>query len=69
MDGELTVDTGHVVAFEPSLTYTISGLGGVKQTLFSGEGLVMRFQGRGKLFLQTRQLPSLAGWLTKYLVG
>ena len=40
----------------------------MKQTLFSGEGLVMRFQGRGKIFLQTRQLPALAGWLTPYCV-
>lgn len=69
VDGELVVDTGHVVAFEPSLSYTIGGMGGIKQTLFSGEGLVMRFRGRGKLYLQTRQLPALAGWLSKYLVG
>ena len=66
VDGELIVDTGHVVAFEPSLSYTIGGMGGFKQTLFSGEGLVMRFRGRGKLFLQTRQMPALAGWLSPY---
>ncbi|MHB8973938.1 MAG: TIGR00266 family protein [Pirellulaceae bacterium] len=66
IDGELVVDTGHVVAWEPSLSYTIGGMGGLKQTLFSGEGLVMRFSGRGKLYLQTRQMPALAGWLTPY---
>jgi uncharacterized protein (AIM24 family) len=44
-------------------------MGGLKQTLFSGEGLVMRFTGRGKIVLQTRQLPSLAGWLRPYLAG
>jgi uncharacterized protein (TIGR00266 family) len=66
VDGELVVDTGHVVAFEPSLSYTIGGMGGIKQTMFSGEGLVMRFRGRGKLFLQTRQMPALAGWLSPY---
>jgi uncharacterized protein (TIGR00266 family) len=66
VDGELVVDTGHVVAFEPSLSYTIGGMGGLKQTLFSGEGLVMRFSGRGKLFLQTRHMKALAGWLTPY---
>jgi len=66
VNGELVVDTGHVVAFEPTLSYTIGGMGGIKQTMFSGEGLVMRFNGRGKLFLQTRQLPALAGWLTPY---
>ena len=66
IDGELVVDTGHVVAWEPSLSYTIGGMGGLKQTLFSGEGLVMRFRGRGRIYLQTRQLPALAGWLAPY---
>ncbi len=69
VDGELTVDTGHVVAWDPSLEYTIGGMGGVKQTMFSGEGLVMRFKGRGKLVLQTRHLSTLAGWLTPYCRG
>ena len=66
IDGELVVDTGHVVAWEPSLSYTIGGMGGLKQTLFSGEGLVMRFSGQGRIYLQTRQLPALAGWLSPY---
>ena len=69
IDGELTVDTGHVVAWEPSLTYTIGGMGGLKQTLFSGEGLVMNFSGRGKVWLQTRHLSHMAGWLTPYCSG
>ncbi len=67
LDGELTVDTGHVVAWEPSIDYEIKGMGGLKQTLFSGEGLVMRFKGRGKIWLQTRTLGSTAGWLVPYL--
>ncbi len=66
IQGEFVVDTGHVVAWEPSLSYTIGGMGGLKQTLFSGEGLVMRFQGQGKIFLQTRHLGALAGWLSPY---
>ncbi|MCB9919782.1 MAG: TIGR00266 family protein [Planctomycetes bacterium] len=66
LDGELIVDTGHVVAWEPSLDYTIRGMGGLKQTMFSGEGLTMHFRGRGRLWLQTRTLPELAGWLGAY---
>jgi uncharacterized protein (TIGR00266 family) len=62
----LTVDTGHVVAWEPSLSYQIRGMGGLKQTLFSGEGLVMVFEGTGKLYLQSRHLPGLVGWLTPF---
>jgi len=66
IDGEFIVDTGHVVAWEPTLDFKIGGMGGLKQTLFSGEGLVMRFYGQGKIYLQTRQMPALAGWLTPY---
>jgi len=64
--GALTVDTGHVVAFEPTLDYTIGGMGGIKQTLFSGEGLVMKFRGNGKIWLQSRTVGALAGWLRPY---
>lgn len=66
LDGDYTVDTGHLVAWEPTLNYRIGGMGGLKQTLFSGEGLVMKFSGTGKIWLQTRHLNSLAGWLAKY---
>ncbi len=66
VDGSLTVDTGHVVAWEPTLSYTISGMGGLKSTLLSGEGLAMRFSGRGKLYLQTRTMDSLASWLVPF---
>ena len=69
LDGELVVDTGHLVAWEPTLDYKIGGMGGLKQTMFSGEGLVMRFSGRGKLWLQTRTLPHTAGWITPFLMG
>jgi uncharacterized protein (TIGR00266 family) len=64
--GSFTTDTGHVVAWEPTLDYQIRGMGGIKQTLFSGEGLVMTFQGTGKLYLQTRHLGGLVRWLTPF---
>ena len=65
-DDALLVDNGHLVAWEPTLDYTIAGSGGLKQTLFSGEGLLMRFQGRGKILLQSRHFASLAQWLRPY---
>lgn len=55
------VDTGHVVAFEPSLDYTVQKVGGLKSLLLSGEGLVCRFSGRGRLWIQTRSLDSFVG--------
>jgi uncharacterized protein (TIGR00266 family) len=66
VDGSFTVDTGHLLAWEPTLDYHIGGMGGIKQTLFSGEGLVMKFTGKGKIYLQTRNLAGLAGWLAPY---
>lgn len=69
VNGSLRVDTGHVVAWEPTLSYSIAGMGGLKSTLFSGEGLTMDFQGTGRLWVQTRNLPATAGWLTPFLRG
>jgi uncharacterized protein (TIGR00266 family) len=66
VNGSFTVDTGHVVAWEPSLDYSIRGMGGLKSTLLSGEGLAMRFTGTGKLYLQTRTMDGLANWLIPF---
>jgi len=67
--GSLTVDTGHLVAWEPTLDYRIRGMGSVKKTLFSGEGLVMAFTGSGRIFLQTRQLGGFVRWLAPFCHG
>ena len=63
----LRVDTGHLVAWEPSLDYKVRGMGGLKQTFFSGEGFVLEFSGRGRVWLQTRTIGETAGWITPYL--
>ena len=55
-----------MVAWEPSLSYTIRGLGGLKSTLLSGEGVAMQFTGNGKIFLQTRTMDGLANWLIPF---
>ncbi|MCB9487966.1 MAG: TIGR00266 family protein [Deltaproteobacteria bacterium] len=67
VDGEYVVDTGHIVAFEDTLKFKIGKVGGLKSTLLSGEGLVARFKGRGKLYIQTRTLGALLGWITPFL--
>lgn len=55
VDGPFTVDTGHIVAFESSLTFSVKKFGGGwKQFIFGGEGLVCTFTGKGRLWLQTR---------------
>lgn len=63
VDGEYTVDTGHIVAFTDSLEYNVTKFGGYKSLFFSGEGFVCKFRGKGKLWIQTRQVPSFASWL------
>ncbi|MCO4771717.1 MAG: TIGR00266 family protein [Deltaproteobacteria bacterium] len=67
--GGYIVDTGHVVGWEGDLTYKIKKAGGWKSTLLSGEGLVLEFTGTGTLWLQTRNLGSLLGWITPQLPG
>lgn len=67
VDGEYIVDTGHIVAFEPTLNFKVSRVGGLKSTLLSGEGFVARFNGKGKLYIQSRTVSSLLGWLTPLL--
>ena len=67
IDGSFIVDTGHVVAWDPTLSYSIQGMGGIKSTLLSGEGLVMRFSGSGTIYLQTRTMSGIASWLRPFV--
>ena len=66
IQGDYVVDTGHIVAFTEGLEYSIEKVGGYKSLFFSGEGLVCRFRGTGKLWMQTRRVPALAYWLNPY---
>lgn len=63
VDSALTVDTGHIVAFTEGLEYSVSRIGGYKSLFFSGEGLVCRFKGHGKVWIQTRKVNQFASWL------
>ncbi|MCS6798392.1 MAG: TIGR00266 family protein [Myxococcota bacterium] len=52
---DLLIDTGHLVAWEASLQYSIGkAASGWIASFLSGEGLVCRFRGRGRVLLQTR---------------
>lgn len=56
-------DTGHIVGFTSGLQYQISKVGGLKSLFFSGEGLVCRFSGQGRLWISTRNPGNLASFL------
>jgi uncharacterized protein (TIGR00266 family) len=54
VDGQMIVDTGHVVAFEEGLDYKVTKAGGSWVSSFvAGEGLVLEFHGRGKILVQS----------------
>ena len=58
----LRVDTGCIVAFEPSVDYDIKMVGGIKSALFGGEGLFFAtLKGPGKIWLQSLPFSRLAG--------
>jgi uncharacterized protein (TIGR00266 family) len=61
--GEIVrVDTGCIVAFQPSVEYDVQFVGGVKSALFGGEGLFFAtLRGPGRIWLQSLPLSRLAG--------
>ncbi len=64
--GEYIVDTGHIVAFTEGLQYKVTKLGGYKSFFLSGEGLICRFSGHGKVWVQSRQVAPFARWTYPY---
>jgi uncharacterized protein (TIGR00266 family) len=57
----LRVDTGCLVAFQPSISYDIQFVGGFKNTLFGGEGLFFAtLTGPGRVYLQSLPFSRLA---------
>ncbi len=62
--GEMyTVDTGHLVAFTEGIGFKVRRVGGLKSTIFSGEGLVVDLTGPGRVLLQTRSTDAFLSWL------
>lgn len=58
-----TVDTGHLVAFSENIGFNVRSVGGLKSTIFGGEGLVVDMSGPGKVLLQTRSVGAFLDWL------
>jgi uncharacterized protein (TIGR00266 family) len=64
----VVVDSGHLVAFDPSVSFTTRKAStGLMSTLKSGEGFVMEFTGPGTIHTQTRNPDALITWLTEVL--
>jgi len=64
VDGVLVVDTGHVVAFESTLKYSVSkAAGSWVQSWLAGEGIVLNFEGKGKIYVQSHNPSEFGGLL------
>ena len=58
----LKVDTGNVVAFEPSISYQIETVKGLGNIFLGGEGLFLtKLTGPGKVILQSQNFMDFAG--------
>jgi uncharacterized protein (TIGR00266 family) len=64
-----TVDTGHLVSFTEGMGFNVRMVGGVRSTLFSGEGLVVDLTGPGRVYIQTRSEDALLSWLVPLMPG
>lgn len=61
----LKVDNGMFLAADSNVRFTISKVGGVKSLFFSGEGIVMKFEGPCSLLIQNRNINDF----TKFIKG
>jgi uncharacterized protein (TIGR00266 family) len=61
------VDTGHLVAWESSMPYTLrKAASGFFRSMVSGEGIVSEFTGPGEILVQTRNLAAFAGLMKPF---
>jgi uncharacterized protein (TIGR00266 family) len=63
----LRVDTGCIVAYTQTIDYDIQFVGGIKNTIFGGEGLFFAtLRGPGEVWLQTLPISRLASRIMQY---
>lgn len=71
---DIIIDNAHVVAWDSQLHHEISittqnsgFLGQLVNSVTSGEGMVLKFSGRGKVIICSRNRENFAAWLLKFL--
>jgi uncharacterized protein (TIGR00266 family) len=63
----LRVDTGCIVAFEQQIDFNIEAVGGLRSSVFGGEGIFLAtLHGTGKVWLQSMPIRKLIQALTPY---
>ncbi|MFT5589229.1 MAG: hypothetical protein ACI9ZF_001403 [Bradyrhizobium sp.] len=77
---DVIIDNSHVVAWDSALKYEVSVtttggggiggmIGGMINSQTSGEGIVLRFKGNGKIFVCSRNRDAFLEWMKKELSG
>ncbi len=67
VESEYVVDTGHLVAYEPTIGIRMGMAGGIFSSFFGGEGLVTRVSGPGRVYMESRSMGGLAAWTNSHL--
>jgi uncharacterized protein (TIGR00266 family) len=68
VDGDFIVDTGHIVAFNDTLKFSLTKAGGSwLHSIIGGEGLVCKFSGKGRVWCQSNNPRSFGVALTPTL--
>jgi uncharacterized protein (AIM24 family) len=66
----LRIDTGCIVALQPTVAYDIEYVGKVKSALFGGEGLFLAtLRGPGRVWLQSLPLSRMASRIVSAVPG
>jgi uncharacterized protein (TIGR00266 family) len=68
------INTGYIVAFEETLNYEVQAIADLainssKTKYYGGQGLVCRFKGEGKVWIQLRQANSFLNFLESSLIN
>jgi len=68
VDGEYIVDTGHIVAFDEGLNFSLSKAGkSWMSSILGGEGIVCRFKGKGTVWCQSHSPSGFGNALGRLL--
>lgn len=61
------INTGHLLAYDPTVSLHVSLPGSIFSSLLGGEGFVTQLRGPGTCYLQSRSVESLVDWTNKHL--
>jgi uncharacterized protein (TIGR00266 family) len=65
---EMIIDNAHLVAWPASMSYKIEkASSGWVSSFTSGEGLVCRFRGPGRVLIQTRNPGGFGSWVRQFI--